>query len=107
MKPIKGLDLDNRPSDISEGFCSYAKNVIKRNGRLETEKGLEFTDVTLPYPEIGKVEADDVCILFLTNNTNSEIGTFNYLINRSTASPFTCFALYIVNTPLLETFHYF
>lgn len=79
MKPIKGLDLDNRPSDISEGFCSYAKNVIKRNGRLETEKGLEFTDVTLPYPEIGKVEADDVCILFLTNNTNSEIGTFNYL----------------------------
>lgn len=81
MKVIKGLNLDYRPSDIPEGFSSFTKNGLLWNNRLINEKGFDSTNVKLPYEVVGKVDCDVVCVLFMTDNVNSEIGTFDYRDN--------------------------
>jgi len=79
MKPIKGIQMDNRPSEQPEGTYPFGKNGIQfdLNGSVFNEPGFRAMTAVVPYALNGIIETDDKPILFSTNNTNSAIGFFN------------------------------
>lgn len=84
MKLEKGIYTDCRERDQPEGTYRYAKNMLDNNttGAKENEPGFEFL-ATLPQLNslttyvIGVIPIGTAFVVFLTNNTNHEIGLWN------------------------------
>jgi hypothetical protein len=78
----KGMLKDFNETFVGEGLWTHARNAVNNNhdgqvGVLGNEPAT-LGCVTLPYPLIGAVHlTDDQWALFLTDDTNSEIGIFD------------------------------
>jgi hypothetical protein len=79
MRPIKGIQLDNRPSEQPDETYPFGKNGVQfdLNGTVFNEPGFRKLAAVVPYVLNGVIETDDNPILFSTNNVNSAIGFFN------------------------------
>lgn len=84
MKPIKGLHTDSSPIDQPDGTVRFAKNIIDGGvlNALENEIGT-VSLTTIPSLAgagttyiIGVIPTGGSAVLFLTNDTNSEIGVW-------------------------------
>ena len=79
MKITNGINLDGHESELN-GQLRFAKNVIRSKGKsyYENEKGFLAQNI-LPAGmlPIGFVETENLCIIFSSNGTASEIGVFN------------------------------
>jgi hypothetical protein len=92
MKPIKGLNLDNRPEEQPEGTYPYGKNGIQYDlkGSVTNEKGFQEilkAHIPIGYQHNGTIETDTTkVIIFFTDNTNSCIKLVDVETNQATYS---------------------
>lgn len=88
MKPVLGISSDINPADLPEGFYNFAKNIslTSSKGVIENEDGFFYSQINSSvygnfinsgYSPIGTIVTKLHTVVFLTNNTNSIIGTYN------------------------------
>lgn len=78
MKLERGLFTDCAEIDQPGGTYRFAKNLVDGNtlGSKENEKGFTNLGIIAPYDIIGIVPTETSFVVFSTNNTNNEIGTW-------------------------------
>jgi len=79
QQPSLGINRDYSPEFQQDGTYTFALNAMKSIENIEALQN-EMSNrkcVDLPYKLIGAIFINDVFVVFLTDNINSEIGIFN------------------------------